>query len=925
MAADGKVIIETLLDSSEFEKGVAGLKAAAENGTKAIAGAFTAVSAALGTMATAAIAAGSGFEAQMSTVEALSSASKQEVNVCGEIVNGFDAVSAKAKEIGATTSLSATQSAQALEYMALAGWSAQDMYDGLAGVASLAAASGEDLALASDILTDAITAFGDSAKDANRYADVLAQTSASANTDVAGLGEAFKYAGAACGTLGIDMEDAAFAIGLMANAGVKGSQAGTSLRAGLVNLVKPTKQMRDAMAKYGVAIQTSEDGNVDLMATIEMLRDRLGGLDAATEAAAIAAIFGKEAMSGWAAVVDASDEDFAKLSQSIAESEGSAKRMSEVKLDNLQGQITLLQSAAESLGIAVYEQAEKPLKNLAADGQEYIARLYNAFETSGFDGLAGEIGSVFADIAIYIAQQIPTLIQTAQSVIQSFCDEIVQNGDTLFTAGASVVGSVVNGLLSTAGTIATTAIALIGIFVENLIANGPSLMQSGTDLLLELTNGIMNGMQSLTDIGIELITALASGVAEAVPAFLETALPMLVEFTGQLRENAGQLIDAGLELIVQLAKGIVDSIPTLVENVPLIITNIAGVINDNAPKLLATAAEVIWMFVTGLLKNIPVIVANIPQIIAAIVDVFLAFNWVNMGKSIIEAFANGIKNMASAAGQAGKSILTSIKNALGTLVGWLQQIATEGVSGLASVVGKLAGTVVRAFMSLFGGIQGAMANLPKFLLDLAKNAITKFIGAFTSGGWKNVGKNVIDGIVSGITGAIGGLVSSAAEAAQSALNSAKKALGIKSPSRKFRDEVGKYIPAGVAVGIEENASVAEDAMDDLSDQLVSDAEGLQQSLADQMEAAVRAETGRNPTVRFHSENVYTEMLVGAKEQYSSLLARIGENNDERFSRYEESTKRAITETLSKVEVKIDGKPAGKLLAPYIDKALPKPT
>lgn len=293
-------------------------------------------------LAAAAVKTTADFDKSMSKVAAVSGATGKD----------FDSLRDKAREMGATTKFSATDAADAFNYMAMAGWKTEEMLDGVEGIMNLAAASGEDLATTSDIVTDALTAFGKSAADSGRLADIMAAASANANTNVSMMGETFKLAAPVAGALGFSMEDTAVAIGLMANAGIKSSQAGTSLRAGLTNLVKPTKQMKEAMEKYGIEV-TNTDGTMKSMREIvEMLRDKLGGLDEAEQAAAAGAIFGKNAMSGWLAIINASEDDVEKLTRAIDNSDGTAKKMAETMQDNLAGQLTILKSQLQELAIS---------------------------------------------------------------------------------------------------------------------------------------------------------------------------------------------------------------------------------------------------------------------------------------------------------------------------------------------------------------------------------------------------------------------------------------------------------------------------------------------------------------------------------------------------------------------------------------------
>lgn len=283
------------------------------------------------------------FDSAMSEVAAISGATGEE----------FVALREKAIEMGSKTKFSASESAEAMKYMAMAGWDSQQMLDGLAGIMNAAAASGEELGSVSDILTDGLTAFGMAASDSGRMADVLTAAATSSNTTIGLLGETFKYTAPVCGSLGINLEDCAVATGLMANAGIKGSEAGTALRAGLVNLIKPSSTIAAAMEKYGISMQTNADGSANLSATMQLLRDRMGDMTETERAAALAAIFGKEAVSGWSAIVSASESDFNKLTNAIANSNGAAEDIANIKLDNLSGQITILKSTLEGIAIQI--------------------------------------------------------------------------------------------------------------------------------------------------------------------------------------------------------------------------------------------------------------------------------------------------------------------------------------------------------------------------------------------------------------------------------------------------------------------------------------------------------------------------------------------------------------------------------------------
>lgn len=295
------------------------------------------------------------FESMMSQVKAISGATGQ----------AFDDLTAKAQEMGATTKFTATESAEAFNYMAMAGWKPQQMIDGISGIMSLAAASGEDLGTTSDIVTDALTAFGLSAGDSGHFADVLAQASANANTDVSMLGESFKYVAPVAGAMKYSIEDTSLALGLMASANVKGSMSGTALKTSIANMVKPTNDMAEAMDKYGISITDGEGNLKSLKGVIDNVRGSLGGLSRDEQTAVASTIFGKEAMAGMLAIVNASEEDYNKLSNAIYNANDAAEDMADTMLDNLKGSFTLMQSAIEGTENAFGKRLSPYLRGIA--------------------------------------------------------------------------------------------------------------------------------------------------------------------------------------------------------------------------------------------------------------------------------------------------------------------------------------------------------------------------------------------------------------------------------------------------------------------------------------------------------------------------------------------------------------------------------
>lgn len=365
--------------------------------------------------------AGASFEASMSKVQAISGATGAEL----------DALTAKAKEMGATTMFSATESADALQYMAMAGWKASDMISGLPAIMNLAAASGENLATVSDIVTDDLTAFGLSAEDAGHFADVLAAASSNANTNVSLMGETFKYAGSIAGAMGYSIEDLAVATGLMANNGIKASNAGTALRSVITRMAKPTKESQMAMDALKLSLTDGEGNMLSFMNIMEQMRDKFAGLTEAEKAQYAAMLAGKTGMSGLLAIVNASETDFEKLTSAIDNCNGAAKEMADIMQDNLKGKVTILQSALEGLGISVYDVFSDDLKKGVEAATEAVDKLHDSVEN-------GDIGVSLNKMSDALGEMIETGVKLGENVLPVLIDAFTW----IIDHGATVAGTI---------------------------------------------------------------------------------------------------------------------------------------------------------------------------------------------------------------------------------------------------------------------------------------------------------------------------------------------------------------------------------------------------------------------------------------------------------------------------------------------------
>lgn len=445
---------------------------------------------------TAAVKTSMDFEAAMSKVASLSGAQGEQ----------FDRLREKAIEMGAQTMYSATESAEALQYMALAGWDTEDMLDGLEPILKLAGAAGMDLGRASDIVTDGLTAMGLTAKDAAHFADVLAVAMSKSNTDVNQLGEAFKYVAPLAGAMGYNIEDLSLALGLMANAGIKASQGGTSLRRVLQNLSNPTDKVAGAMEKLGISMFNPDGSAKSLYDLMVELRESMRGLSEEEQAMYASTIAGSTGLSGLLAIVNASDEDFNTLTDAIYNANGAGMEMYDTMTNNLQGSVTELMSALESLMISMGDLLVPLIKEVVSMLQGWVEHLNSLDETqkqqiiqvalvvASIGPLITIIGKLFTSISTVVkfvqllsANPVILLVTAIAAAIGGLVGTIIANWDKTKSATENVwngiklfVTNVVNGLLN---------------FIENLF---PGFKEAGANLFRGLWEGLKSVWSSIT-------------------------------------------------------------------------------------------------------------------------------------------------------------------------------------------------------------------------------------------------------------------------------------------------------------------------------------------------------------------------------------------------------------------------------------------
>lgn len=541
------------------------------------------------------------FESAMSNVQAISGATGDEM----------DQLNAKAQEMGAKTKFSASESADAFSYMAMAGWKTADMLDGIEGIMNLAAASGEDLALTSDIVTDALTGFGLKAKDAGMFADVLAAASSNANTNVSMLGESFKYVAPVAGSLGYTVQDTSIALGLMANAGIKASQGGTALRTVLTNMVNPTDSMKSAMDTLGVSLTDGAGNMKSLREVMVDLREGFKGtaseqdafvkstneLKAALDSGKItqdqyaesmnrllndtdllsqsqmaqtaAMLAGKEGMSGLLAIVNASDEDFNKLADAIDNSTGKAEEMSDIMLDNLEGQMTLLGSAIEGAAIAFGQVLLPILVPVIQKLQEFFSWLGSLDESTR--NLIVTIAAIAAAIGpvLMIIGQISTGIGSVISLI----------------SGGGGLASAISMLTGPIGIAIAAVVALTAAWVTNFGGIRDATSEIFNSIATLITT-IMTAIRSAWENDLNGIRTIAESIWNLIKTVFETAFTIIKNlfavFSAAFQGDWSGMWEAVKTLVSSIWEGIKNLVKAALDALIAIVVGIAGALYNAA-------------------------------------------------------------------------------------------------------------------------------------------------------------------------------------------------------------------------------------------------------------------------------------------------------------------------------------------------------
>lgn len=722
------------------------------------------VTAAVGGLGAAAVKVAADFDSGMSQVAAVSGATGKEL----------DALREKAREMGAKTKFSASEAAEAMNYMAMAGWKTGDMLDGIEGIMNLAAASGEDLATTSDIVTDALTALGLSAKDSGHFADILAAASSNANTNVSMMGETFKYCAPVAGALGFTAEDTAEAIGLMANAGIKSSQAGTAMRTMLTSLTGEVTFVGDAFGELTIQTTNTDGSMRSLGEILADCRVAFSQMSESEQAANAEALVGKNAMSGFLAVMNAAPADIEKLNSAITNCDGTAEKMAETMQDNLAGQITILKSQLEELAISIREILMPSIRQIVSWIQGLVDWL---------NGLDEGTKKIIVTIALVAAAIAPVLIVIGK---------VVGAIGTIMTVIPQVAGAIsgvvgfVSGTVFPAITAVVAAIGWVPIAIAAVIAV-IVLLWNKCEWFRDAVTAVWEAVKSATITAWNAIGTFLTNLWGGIVQTGKTAFQGLASFFTACWQGIQNMFTIVLTAISIFFSTIWNAIRTTVVTVGTAIQT-----------FLTTAWAVIKTVITTILTAIQTVFTTV---------------W-NAIKAVVTVVVSAIQNFVTTAWNTIKSVVTAVMNAIRSVVSGTWNNVKAVTSSVLNAVKSAVSTV---FNSVVSSIRTAMGNVYSTIVSGFNRAVS-FITGLASSAFR-WGADLINGIVNGIRSCIGNVVSAVSDVA----NAIRSHLHFSVPDEGPLTDYESWMPdfmKGLAQGIEKSRGLVKQAVEGVAADMV---------------------------------------------------------------------------------------------------------
>lgn len=813
-------------------------------------------------LATAAIGVGADFESGMSQVAATMGITTEEIAAGSE---EFSKLEAAAKEAGATTQFSATQAAEALNYMALAGYDADKSIETLPTVLNLAAAGGMDLATASDMVTDSMSALGDTAGTTESFVDKMAKTSQKSNTSVQQLGEAILTVGGTAKNLAGGVDEMNTVLGIFADNGVKGAEGGTALRNIILSLTAPTDSAREKMKELGLEVFDANGNMRPLNDTFNDLNAILGTMTQGEQTEVLNNIFNKTDLKSVNALLANSGERFDELSGYISDCDGAAADMAATMNDNLQGKVTILKSGLEGLGIAAYEKFKTPITNAVDNIITVIGNLQNDLTDGSLSGALEKIATGFGN-----------MVEKASEIVAAVLPAILEGLGWIADNGEAVV-SILAGIGAgfAAFKVASLIQTVVTAFQAFKVANeGATIAQWAMNaamnanpivLIITLVAGLIAAVVTFIATNEDARAAIAA-VWEKIKAAIEIVVTAIVKFFTQTLPSAFAQVIEFLGNIVSQIKEAFNGVVTFLQQLPSKIWNAIVSTVDAIREWalgLKTAAE---EGITQLVTNVVTFFSELPNKIAYVIGFCLGhilkfgidlYTWAtteipkfvksiitfmqqlpgkiwnaivsavqkvatwgeNMKTQAVTKVTQLITNVISFMQQLPGKIWNAIVGAVQKIATWGEQMRSRAVSAATSLISQVFSTLSQMPGKVWNAIVGALQQVANWGTQLAAKGAAAAKGLFNAvvngvsslpGKMAEIGSNIVSGIWNGISSGWSWLKDKVSSLASSLLQGAKDALGIKSPSRLFRDLVGKMIPQGIGVGIDEELPTLQD-------------------------------------------------------------------------------------------------------------------